>query len=172
MRKLAAFCLIATLSAASAFAASVPLVTGPQDVSQLRGTLNTIINNINAIITPMIPNVPNAVNIVVLLPAATGGVVIVSPGGQGSDANAPLGLSGAGNGNIILFAGHTTSTGIVQFANSTSWRPAPGLGTCPGGNMKANTKGAHGLVDGPHSSVRGFIPVSDWLGRVRWLPGC
>ena len=48
-------------------AGSVPLITGPQDVSQLNATLNGIINNINAVLVPLSgPNNPNA----------TGGILI------------------------------------------------------------------------------------------------
>jgi len=40
------------VTACVAYAANIPLITGPQDPSQLNATINTLINSINTLITP------------------------------------------------------------------------------------------------------------------------
>ncbi len=78
-----------------------------------------------------VPSVPGLTNGIVITPTTPGGIPTISAGGPGSDANTSLGLSSQGNGNIVLFAGNSTSTGVLQFANASSFIKATGLGACP-----------------------------------------
>lgn len=142
----------------------LPYIRGAQDVSQLNNTLNTLINNINAILVPMQPNVPGAVNFISLTPAAAGSVATIGIQG-GGDANASLGLTGAGNGDIVLFAGNTLSAGGLKFANSPGWTVAGGIAACPSVNPQNPPFGVH-------TTIQGFFTFKDWLDRTRYVPAC
>lgn len=52
MNKLLSIGAAMVASAAVAYAANIPLITGPQDPSQLNATINNLINQINTLITP------------------------------------------------------------------------------------------------------------------------
>jgi len=165
-------------------ASSVPLLTGPQDTSQMNATINGVIINLNAILSPLtggglITGSPSgsgipAVNTITLIPAATGSPAIIgiAPGG---DANASIQINPNGTGNIVLFAG-VGDTGVIQIANATGWYPAKSAGVvaCPGGGAGASLSGnlAAGLLPGGAQTIAGYEVHEDWLGRAYWVPGC
>ena len=159
---LVGFALAAALPAV-AQTLPIPLVTGPQDVSQMRGTFNTLINNINNVLRPIFP-AAGAVNSIALTGGATGTLATISLA-AGADANASIGLVPNGNGDIILWAGNPTSLGTLQFANAASFVPAEGLGACPGVDPAAPPYGVE-------AAITGYISVKDWLGVTRALPAC
>ncbi len=169
--------LVALLLAAAypAGAASVPLLTGPQDVSQMNATINGVINNINTILSPLTGGglingvapgaTGTAVNILSLTPGATGSPAVIGlqPGG---DSNGSIQIvPDIPGGNIILFSSATGATGVLQFANSTAVVAATGLAACPGTNPNRAPLGVKGTVSG-------FIPVLDWLGVAHALVAC
>ena len=155
-------------SAAQAQVPPIPLVSGPQDLSQMRGTLNTLINEINAILVPAFPAQPGAVNFPNMQATVTGqpGILGLSFGG---DPNASLAIQPNGNGNVILFGASGTAqlgTGVLQIGNVASWVPAKGLAPCPavsGGSTRP-------LGVGP--TVTGYFQVGDWLGRIHSIAAC
>lgn len=100
------------LGSIPAGAASLSYVTGPQPAADLQSIINTLIRNINTTIgtsgsgTPSsaiyIPTVASAVNLLSITPGATGNPVLLSVGGDASDANRGIILSGKGTGAAHL----------------------------------------------------------------------
>ncbi len=155
--------LALTVIAAMAHAASppVPLITGPQDLSQMRGTLNTLINQINAILVPAFPAGAGAVNFPSLSGGVTGQPIIIGVQ-AGGDANASISIQPAGSGNLILMG--QANTGVVQFGNLASFVSAPSLSPYPG---RVPSQAA---IQGVHNTAQGVLLVKDWLGVTRGVP--
>ena len=141
----------------------IPSITGPQDLSQMRGTLNTLINQINAILVPLLPNSPNSVetNFFALTPGATGFPAVLTLQ-TGADANASITIQPNGNGSVILMG--QSNTGVVQFGNQASFVSAPGLSPYPG------RVPALAAIQGVHNTAQGVLLVKDWLGVTRGVP--
>lgn len=151
-------------------ASTIPLITGPQDPSQMNATFNLVINEINAILSPLTgsglingaqPGTgATATNFLSLTPGVSGSgpFLDLAPGG---DANASIGIQPNGNGNIILFQGLPLSTGLMQFANEASFIVAPTIGGFPGGLPGAAS------FQGIHPNVQGVMVFKDWLGFTR-----
>lgn len=153
------------LASTSAHALQVNLLTGPQDPSQMNATINGVINQINAIITPLIPNVPSAVNFVSLRPATTGNMVTIGMQ-AGGDTNASIGIIPSGTGDIVLFNNTGAAvTGMLKFANSPAFVRSTGLAACPGAAQKGAPLGV-----GDH--IRGYLATKDWLDRKMYIPAC
>jgi hypothetical protein len=190
MRNLLAAAAFAALIglAGTARAGSIQLLTGPQDPTAIQSTLNSIIQQINQNVvltsgTPasmggnnntlpatnangstalggskpansslIVQTVTNAVNMLQILGAAT---------------SAPPEILATGTDPNISLALATTGTGVVQFASSAMWQPAPGLSVCPGSN------GAQGLgMGGLSPVVTGYLIVGDSLGNPHRVPTC
>jgi hypothetical protein len=132
----------------------IPLVTGPQDPSQLNQTINTLIAQINGVLVPAFGSTVIGSSGVSLGPGQPGGpgVIGLQPG---AGANTGIQITPNGSGNIILFSG--TTTGVLQFANSSAFVPA-GLANAPG-----IVPGKQPL--GMHDHLSGYLIVQDWLGR-------
>ena len=148
-------------AAASAQQPPIPLFTGPVDPAQNRKALNTLVNEINAILLPLLPNTPGAVNFVALTPATTGNNATIGLG-PGADANAGITINPNGSGNIVLFS--QFDTGVLQFANVSSFHRAGQLTACPGNSYKR--------VSGTAEVVTGHMIIQDWLGRKHGIPVC
>jgi hypothetical protein len=159
-------------------AASVPLLTGPQDTSQMNGTINGVIINLNAILSPLTgggliagttpgSGVP-AVNTITLIPAVSGSTAVIgiAPGG---DANASIQIQPNGAGDIILF-GSGNSGGNLVFSSQSMWVPATGLTACPGMTPgdRANATVPLGYVP----IVTGYWVIEDWLDRQHLTVAC
>ena len=154
-----------------AYAASIPYIQGPTEPPTLAGPLNTLINQINAILSPLTggPAVNGgqpgsgtpAVNNIQLISAATGSLAQIGLQ-PGADPNAGIQINPNGSGNIVLFA--LGDTGVLQFANTGSFVSAPGLSPYPG-----RVPGALALM-GVQSTVQGAFVFKDWLGITRGVP--
>ena len=159
--------LTALVAPSLAFAAAVPLISGPQDVSQLNNTLNNLILSINNILTPLTgggPSNPAVVNNVSLSGGTAGNPAVIGLTST-SGTNVGIQIKPNGTGNIILF-GSTGSPGVLQFANSASYVTANGLTACPGrGKVTTDVYGVSGVVNG-------YFLTEDWLGRVHGVPAC
>ncbi len=112
-----------------------------------------------------VPSVPGLTNGIVITPTVPGGIPTISAGGPGSDANASLGLSSQGNGNIVLFAGNPTSTGVLQFANAASFIKSNGLTQCPGASASNPPFGVSPII-------RGYFVWQDVLGNKYSAVSC
>lgn len=138
----------------------------PFDSSNQIGNLNTLIQRVNAILTPLQPTIAGAVNFVSLTSAPTGlGPVIgVQPGG---DTNASIRVSPAGNGDISLFSSklNLSSTGHIKIGNMASWVKAPALATCPGSKPGQPRFGVA-------NTITGYLVIKDWLDQTHGMPGC
>jgi len=120
-RLLAAVALCFGIS--SAFAAQLPLLSGPQDPSQLQSTINTEIilmnaaygaagsGNVNTAIS--VPVVTNPVDLLTITPSATGNPAFVTLTATGSDSNISLGLGSKGSGGVFL-GGSTQANATIQ----------------------------------------------------------
>ena len=151
-------------------AASVPLLSGPWDPGVAQLTINNVIANINAILSPLTGSTPGnapAVNLIGFTPGTTGApaVVSVQPGG---DASASLQILPDPGGNIILFGSGSAGSKLV-FANPTIWVSAPSLTVCPGANGMG---GAMLQAGGGNPTVAGYWVFEDWLNRTHFTPGC
>jgi hypothetical protein len=153
--------------------AQIPLLSGPSDPSQLQATVNRLITAINASTFSQAFPAPaagtTAPNSIVLTAAAAGSVPLISPASvaAGGDANAALGISPNGSGNLIFFGnyGGTAETGVVQFANASSFMPRVGLAGCPGYQRQ-------GAPVGMSDNIAGYLVFQDWLGRPHYVPSC
>lgn len=148
-----------------AFAASVPLLTAPVDPGQQQANLNNLIAAVNLVLSPLTggsANNPLLINTISLAPALTGQPAIIALA-PGADANASIGLSSNGDGDIVLFAGNTGSAGVVQFANAAAFVPANGFAACPGGDLPQLNVA---------ETVTGYLVFKDWLGVTRGIPAC
>lgn len=161
--------LAALPGAAMAQTLPIPLLSGPQDVSQFQATINQqVLAKINAVLGAAMSMPPGAVNFISLNATPTGQLAAIQLGGTSADANAGIGISPNGSGNIVLFAptlGEPQETGVLQFANNASFAPARGLATCPGvpaGQPVFNTA----------DHVTGYWIIKDWLGRSHATPAC
>jgi hypothetical protein len=143
----------------------IPLLTGPQDPSQMNATINGVINSINGILTPLVPATPGvtAVNFVSLTPSRTGYPATIGLA-TGSDSNGSLAIVPKASGNIILFTANTTA-GYLQFGNASAFTAATGFAACPGVTP-------HKRPFGVDRAVRGFLVVKDWLGNQHGVPTC
>ena len=161
--KLMRFVLIALALAASTPAVAqtlpLPLVTLPQDASQMRSTINTLINNINNVLRPIFP-AAGAINSITLVGGATGVSAKIGLGAT-ADANAEIIIDPNGSGNIVLF--QSDDTGNLQFGNSAAFIRANGFSACP-----AVGKGTLGV----NAVVTGHLIVRDWLGTKHGIPTC
>lgn len=166
----------------AARAASVPLVNPQQlQIPSIGGDLNTIINSINVILSPLTgagaitgstPGVSTtAVNVIALVPAITGTTAMIGLQ-AGGDTNAAITINPNGSGNIIMFG--TGDTGVIQIGNSTGWYPAKGAGVvpCPGGGAAPANLAGGLLLQGGAQTVAGYEVHEDWVGRPYWIPGC
>src|SRR6266702_4635841 len=87
---LAALLLLAAGSRADAATITSPFLTGPQDPSQITGTVNSLVIAINAILSPLTgPNVAGGVNSIGHLTGITGTPAIIDLQ-SGADANAGI----------------------------------------------------------------------------------
>lgn len=150
---------VSDLSAAGSTSGQVLVSTGPTTGPVFTNSANVLLPGVT------IPTVAGSVNGIVITQTVTGGTPTISAGGPGSDANAPLGLSGAGNGDIVLFANNPTSTGNLLFANQASFIPVSGFATCPGDVPGKTPMGMSPVVTG-------YFVFDDWLGIPHRVSGC
>ena len=153
--------LLAALGSARADA--IPLFTGPQDPSQINANFNRLINQINAILTPLLPSVDDSVNSISLTPAVTGGVATIGLQ-DGADDDASIGILPNGDGDIVLFGNTGTEDGMLKFANSPAFVAAEGLAACPASSGYT--------AFGVGATVSGYLVVKDWLDVKRYLVAC
>ncbi len=139
----------------------IPLFSGPVDPASNRRALNTLVNEINAILSPLLPAVSGAVNFISLTPATTGNNAVIGLV-SGADTNAGITINPNGSGNIVLFG--QLDTGILQFGNVSSFRTASGLTPCPGNGTAR--------IAGTSNVVTGHLIVQDWLNRKHGIPVC
>lgn len=112
LRPLPASILVAAGLVGSVWAANVSLIPGPVGVPEIQGTLNALINSMNAAfgtaggasLNQVIyaPTVTSPVNLLSVTAGATLVAPQLAPGGSGSDANIGIVLSGAGSGSACL----------------------------------------------------------------------
>lgn len=133
----------------------IPLFSGPWDPANTQASVNTLILEINAILTPILGGQTGAVNFPTLTGGLTGapGVIGLAPA---ADANAGIQINPNGSGNIILFG--SGDTGVLQFGNATAFLPLPGMALAPG---VLPNKAPLGMSD----HLTGYFIVQDWLGR-------
>lgn len=150
---------LAMVAALPAWATSppIPLFSGPWDPANTGANVNTLILEINAILTPALPAVSGAVNLISLSGGLTGQPAVIGLQ-SGADANAGIQINPNGSGNIILFG--VNDTGVLQFANSSAFLPLPGMALAPG---VLPNKAPLGMAD----HLTGYFLVQDWLGRSR-----
>lgn len=150
------------LSGSVAFGASLSLVTGPQDPSQLNATVNSLIQSINTTLAPAgagtlgsglrIPTVASAAVALTITPATSGGTVSIGPG-------AALGTV-AGSDNLD-FALQPAGTGYVRLNGASS--------QIANGTVLISAPGASGPV-GSHTSIQEWFAVKNLSGTVRYIP--
>lgn len=160
---LAVLAFLALAPPALAQSLPLPLLTGPQDVSQMQTILNTLISEINAVLVPTFPAAPGAVNFTTMQGGLTGqpAQIGLMPGG---DANAGIFINPNGSGDVILFG--PNDTGTLMLGNAASFISAPDLTACP------SRAGARSQLLGIHSTVQGMFVFDDWLGIPRGVPVC
>ncbi len=166
MKRLGVLLIGLILLSTGAMAAVVPLVRGPQDPGALNQTLNQVIQSINGILSPLTGGTAPVVagsNSIALNPGVPGQPAQIALQ-SGGDANAGIQINPNGSGNIILFG--QGDTGLLQFANATSFIPATSLIACPG------VPAGKGAPIGVSTTVTGFTPIKDWLGRTHAWPTC
>ncbi len=158
--------------AAAAHAASLPYIQGPTEPPTLAGPLNSLINQINGILSPLTGGAaingaaPGTgavgVNSIAAVPGVTGApaLITVQPGG---DPNGSIQIQPDPSGNIILFGNGSTGNLVVQ--NPGLWVPANGLTACPGIAPGSRPMGMKGIVSG-------YLVIEDWLGRQQWSVNC
>ena len=158
--------------AAAAHAASLPYIQGPTEPPTLAGPLNSLINQINGILSPLTGGAaingaaPGSgavgVNLVSIIAGATGSPTVIGmqPGG---DPNGSIQIQPDPTGNIILFGNGNTGNIVVQ--NSGLWVPANGLTACPGISPGHPPIGMKGVISG-------YLVIEDWLGRQQWSVNC
>ena len=165
---------LAFLLALSAGArAQIAPLTGPSDPSQLIGTLNQVIRAINAqsyalaFPTP-VAGASSSPNSLLLTSVGSGAVPTIALGTT-ADANASIGISPNGSGNLVLFGsyGGANETGVVQYANAASWVPRLGIASCPGFQRQGVLAPA-----GMRDHIAGYLVFQDWLGRSHYVPSC
>lgn len=166
-RLLSALIVLMLAAPAGAQTLPIPLVTGPQDVSQMRAIFNTLIGQINAVLVPVFgySTTPNGtpVNLISLSGGLTGSNATIGLQ-PGADANAGITINPNGSGNIQLFA--QGDTGTLKFGNEGAFVKAYGLGACPG------ALGLNKQPIGVQPVVTGFLIVKDWLGASHGVPAC
>jgi hypothetical protein len=166
MKRLPYLVLCALMSAAPAFAQTLPmpLLKGPLDPSQTLATLNSLIIQINNVLVPALGPSSSPSGTLVNQISMTGGLT-GSPGviglQPGADANAGIQINPNGSGNIILFG--QGDTGILQFGNQVSFTPTTGLFPAPG---VVSGKEPFGMSD----HLTGYWMAKDWLGRSHGTP--
>lgn len=168
MKRLPYLVLCALMSAAPAFAQTLPmpLLKGPLDPSQTLATLNSLIIQINNVLVPALGPSSSPSGTLVNQISMTGGLT-GSPGviglQPGADANAGIQINPNGSGNIILFG--QSDTGTLQFGSSSSLVTATGFAACPGvvpGKPPLGVKG----------TVTSYVIVKDWLGNSHGWATC
>lgn len=164
---------VLVLAAGMAQAASVPLFSGPQGPPTLLGPLNTLINLINGILSPLTggggvngPTGAAAAQTITLTPGAAGFPAVIGLG-AGGDSNGSIQIVPDATGGIILFG--QGATGNLVIANQVSWVPAQGLTPCPGVDPKT---GVLGLYGGSSGLIAGYWLIKDWLDRPHFTPAC
>ncbi len=160
---------------------SIPLITTPTEPPTLMAPLNTLINQINGILSPLTGGAqingaqPNtgavATNIIALVPGVSGSPaqLTLQPGGDPS-ASIQI-VPDLPGGDIILFSTQSTGGNLV-FANASMWVPATGLAACPGVNPGQGTNGSLITSFGPASTIQGYWVIEDWLARQHFAPSC
>jgi hypothetical protein len=164
---LAALLALALPAAAQNAQFPIPPFTGPNDPSQLRAYLNTLVSEINAVLGPVVPAQPGSTNLITLGGTPTGGGNPAISLTTTSDGNAGIAIQPNGRGNIVLFDPGVAGAGLLQFADTASFAPATGLAACPG--MPTIAKKTNFGVD---DHVDGYFIVQDWLGRSHGMPAC
>ncbi len=134
--------------------APIPYIIGPVDPGNGQANLNSVIQEIDNVLGISFPQVAGGVNFPTMGESVSGGSVII--GASGPDANIGIAIQPAGNGNISLFS--QFSTGLLQFANVSSFAPAIGIAATPG---VPTGRAPIGMTD----HLRGYLLVKDWLGR-------
>lgn len=182
--KLRAFLIAAALicGAVGADAASIPLFNpSTLDLPIMGGPLNTLINQINGILSPLTgagavngatPGTgATAVNIISLVPGISGSpaqIMLQAGGDPSASIQIVPDLPG---GDIILFS-TASSGGNLVFANAAMWVPATGLAACPGVNPAQSPSSSRADSIVPAATVQGFWAIEDWLTRIHFSPSC
>jgi hypothetical protein len=146
-------------ASAAAQTLPIPYLSGPQDPSQMNATINSVIQRINAVLSPVLASGSTSVNNVAITGGVTGSPLVIGLQ-TGADANAGITISPNGSGNVKLFS--QNGTGVLQFGNQTSFVTA-GLANAPG---IVSGKAPLGMSD----HLRGYILMQDWLGRSYGFP--
>jgi len=168
LRALFAAAGLVVLSAAGFAQTSPPLpyFSGPYDPGVGWANFNKLVQELNAILVPTFQVYGPG-------PSSNYIALVSTPSGQtpflglqpGADANAGIGISPNGNGNVVLFSSNPASTGLLQIANTAAWVPANGLTACPG--IIVN----HAPL-GVSNTVSGYFLELDWLGRKHASLAC
>jgi len=161
---LAAMMLAALPVAALAQTLPIPLFSPSQLQIPATGTdFNSLIVRINATLQPTLVSPSGAVNLISLTGGLTGTPAIIGLQ-PGADSNAGIQINPNGSGNIILFG--QADTGVLQFGSQAMFVPATSLIACPG--VPAGKSAPMGVS----TTVTGFTPIKDWLGRTHSWPTC
>ncbi len=139
--------------------APIPYIVGPVDPGNGQANFNSLIQEIDNVLGVSFPQVPSGVNFPTLGESITGQPVVIGSGG--TDTNIGISIQPKGNGNISLFT--SSSTGVLQFANVSSFAPAIGIAATPG---VPTGRAPIGMTD----HLRGYFIMSDWLGRTYGTP--
>lgn len=168
----------ANLSNGPASTLPLPTYSGPFEASQGQTYLNNLVVSLNRTLGVSMPVAANTPNMGALQASQTGSPVVltvVSAPGQTVDANAGIALAPNGKGNITLFYGLSGSTGTIGFGSAFEQQAANGVDRCPGSvgssQYMAPNQGGAGLGSGG-TTVTGFVPYTDWLGRTHKLVAC
>ena len=146
----------------------VPYLQGPQQVPAAIPMVNSLIQQLNAILVPVLgpstgPGGVALVNNTALTGGVTGSPAVIGLQ-PGADANASIQIKPNGTGNIVLF-GQGTTAGVLQFASSGSFVPATGFAACPGVIPNKAPLGVQGVVTS-------YLVVQDWLGNKHGWATC
>ena len=160
-----------------AFPYPIPYIVPQQcQVPGACSDLNAVVQQLDQFFGPYFPQPSGTIaNVPTFNPSAAGLPVIL--GASGTDANINIALSPKGNGDVVLFYGNVAATGLLSFANVSSWVAGNGVDRCPGsvGSSQYSASPFGGSVPGlttTGTTVTGYIPVQDWLGRTHKLVAC
>lgn len=143
----------------------IPYITGPVDPGTQQANLNSLIQELNTVLSPVLPvssaSLTTGTSVVVGPPSTTTGTVgvLINPTSAGA---------------IQLFT--QADTGLLQIGAQAAWFPAKALTVCPGTSGGLSTSNLQATSTnqllGPGGTVSGYFSMTDWMGRPHYMVTC